>query len=70
MATLVVTDKAGQVLEPGAIVTDFRGDTAVLVRGTRAGGEGYSGKVAVEYPGRGPMDYYDRVFDLTVTEAL
>ena len=69
MARLIVTDKAGSVVDPGSTVTSFRGEPATLVRATRAAGVGYSGKVLVEWqPAGGRMEYYDRVFDLAVAE--
>lgn len=77
---LIVTDeKSGEVVNDGDTVTDFRGDTARLIKATRARVPGKSGKVLVELPGTSDpyrdgrpirMEYYDKVFDLHVAGLL
>jgi hypothetical protein len=69
---LIATDRDGNIVKPGDIITDFRGDKAVFVAATRAPSEGRAGKVSVSgQAGEGTMamEYYTIVFNLTVSEV-
>jgi hypothetical protein len=62
--------RTGEAVAIGATVTDFRGDTATLVRLERVNMDGRDGKVAVRWL---PEDttsrsYYASVFDLQVLD--
>lgn len=71
MRRLIVSDKAGNVIDPGSTITSFRGEPATLLRAIRERGVGYSGKVYVQWqPDGGRMEYYDGVFDITVAELV
>lgn len=62
---LVARDiKSGKVVEPGAVVTDHRGEEATFEQATRANTDDRDGKVLV-----GGREFYARVFDLIVSEA-
>jgi hypothetical protein len=64
--------KTGQAISYGDPVTDFRGETATFVKATRAAAPGKSGKVYVSWTnteGVGSLEYYDKVFDLTVKQV-
>jgi hypothetical protein len=66
---LVTLDSAGNTVEAGDTVTDFRGNTATFVEATRATVTGKSGKVTVER--HGEKHYLnDSVFGLTVEGLL
>lgn len=60
---LVVTDGGGRLVDVGDVVTDFRGDTGIFEGVTSRGRTG-TWKVTVD--GR---EYYDSVFNLTVTQV-
>jgi hypothetical protein len=67
MAVLHTYREDGTEVFPGDTVTDFRGETHVFDRATRASeGLRKSGKVMVRNRN---TEYYDRVFGLTVTEG-
>lgn len=67
---LVVFDSMGQVVEPGTKVLSTRGESATLIRATRAQEIGRSGKVYVQWDKDGyKQEYYDNiVFDLHVKD--
>ncbi|TDD41389.1 hypothetical protein [Saccharopolyspora elongata] len=66
-ATYRVTDADGREIQAGDQVTSFRGETAIFVRVTR--GTAYNGtaRVSVRWSDGFEHDYYDRVFNLTVS---
>lgn len=65
MAVLHTYREDGTEVFPGDTVVDFRGESHVFDYATRPRSDGRSGKVFVK--GRG-IEYYDKVFGLTVTE--
>jgi hypothetical protein len=63
---MVATNRTtGEIVEPGATVTNFRGETGVFTYISRGAIPGKSGKVIVD--GR---ETYDSVWDLKVTAML
>lgn len=65
---LRATNLDGTLVNVGDTITDFRGDTAILISIDRANMPGKSGKVTVLYNGnRGT--YYSSVFNLIIVEV-
>lgn len=58
----------GEQVHVGDTVTDFRGETATVATLSRATVLGKSGKVVVTQ-GDSQREYYDKVFDLVVTDV-
>lgn len=58
----------GTPVHVGDTVTDFRGETATVTTLSRATDLGRSGKVVVSQ-GDSQREYYDKVFDLVVTDV-
>lgn len=71
MALITTDAKTGARVFVGDIITDFRGDTAVFQGATRAAIPGKSGKVMAsrDDTGQNTREYYDGVFNLTVSEG-
>lgn len=68
MTKYEVRNRFGEIVHPGDVVTDFRGDDATFLKVTR--GTEYNGTAKVlvrNLGGEYAFEYYAQVFDLTVT---
>ena len=70
MGKLTVLDERGEIVRPGDVFEDFRGDLATLVYPTRATEVGKAGKVTVRYGSLGMhRELYATCFNFTVVQA-
>lgn len=65
---LVVVASSGREVQPGDLVTDFRGEDAIFAQVTRGPVSGKSAKVAVHYLDGSEREFYAHVYGLAVTE--
>lgn len=66
---MITRDTDGNIVTEGQEIVNFRGEVYVFVRASRLPEVGRSGKVIAHAHPEGPsLEFYDRVFNLTITE--